>query len=739
MVVFAVVRSLMKKPLLILALAGEFLLGFNTIAQDPPASPWKVEALTGEGDIKYDLQSGEIRTTKGVRVTYKAGSSDETVLTGRSAILNQKTGKIIATGDVSLRRGEVIWASERIEYNFRTKEISGAQFASGNLKFFIRGETMIGSRTNGVYLAKNTVFTTDDNKNPDYYVKASEVEVAPGEYALFRSATFYLGKTPIFYLPSYKRNLKNRPLSLHLKPGYKSEWGGFLSSSIRLPANDIFDSEFKLDYRTERGIGLGPSIRYENPRWGEGRLDIYRAYDEDPLTDSRGSNIGRERDLLQWSHRLKRGSLTATGVLNYESDEYIRRDFFQDQYQRNSQPNSYFEASKNWSNYNLSILAQPRVNEFYEAIQRTPDIKLSGTRHQLSNSPFYYDTESSVGYFERRYDYASNNNNYALLRADTLHQIYLPKNYGGWLNVTPRIGARFTHYGESSGLGTTKNSSERYVAHTGVEISTKLSKMMPKFDSKLLGINNGARHILQPSVNYAFIPKPNRVPNEIDQFDYEITSPRLLPIELPEYNAIDNIDSKNVLRMSLRNRLQTKRDDSIVDVFDWDAYTDWRLNPTSNQNTFADAFSDTYLRPRHWLTLNSNLRYDVDNSLWRTYAHGVALHPKSHRWTINAGQYYHLAQPSTSRDDRTDVYYSGLGFNINENWSFSTRQYYDSKDGQLSQHNYIFEKDMRSWTFLVDLSFRNDNNRHGDGTSISFNYSLKTSPRGPRMANDPWR
>ena len=727
----------MRKALLILALAGKVQLGFNIMAQDPPTSPWKLEALNGDGDIKYDLKSGEMRATKGVRVTYKAGSPDETVLTSNSAVLNQKSGLINATGNVFLRRDGVVWASERIEYNFRTKIIKAAQFSSSNLKFFIKGENMSGNRTNGVYRAENTVFTSDNYSDPDFYIKAKKIEVAPGEYALFRGATIYAGKVPIFCLPYYKRNLQKNPWNIHVSPGFNSEWGGFLKNSIRWPGDGAFGGEFNLDYRTERGLGLGPSIEYENPQWGKGLLNVYRAYDDDPLTDSRGIALGRERDLLQWSHRLKHDDLTVTGVLNYESDEYMRRDFFQDQYQRNIQPSSYFEASKNWSNYNLSVLMQARVNEFYETIQRTPDIKLSGTRHQLGNSQFYYDTESSFGYFERRYDYTSNHNAYGLFRADTLHQVYLPKTYGGWLNVTPRLATRFTHYGKSNGIGTTKNSSERYMTHAGLEISTKLSKMMPKFDSKLLGITNGARHIVKPSINYAFIPKPNLVPNEIDQFDYEITSPRLLPIELPEYNAIDNIDTKNVVRMSLRNRLQTKRNDSVIDVVDWDIYTDWRLNPEPNQNTFADAFSDTYLRPRDWLTLNSNLRYDVDNSIWRTYTHGIEVHPKSHRWSLNAGQFYYLAQPSTSREARTDVYYSGLGFNLNENWSFITRQYYDSKDGRLSRHNYMFERDMRSWTFFVDLSFRKANDRRGDGTSISFNYSLKASPREPRISNDP--
>jgi LPS-assembly protein len=253
---------------------------------------------------------------------------------------------------------------------------------------------------------------------------------------------------------------------------------------------------------------------------------------------------------------------------------------------------------------------------------------------------------------------------------------------------------------------------------------------MSNATSKLFDVN-GIRHIIQPSINYAFIPRPNRVPNELDQFDYELTSPHLLPIEFPEYNAIDNIDSQNVLRLSLRNRLQTRRDDALQDVVDWDLYSDWRINPNSSQNTFADLFSDATIRPRSWLSLNSGLRYDLDNSLWRTINHGFTISPKPNRWGIQGGQYYYLAHPSTSRADRTDVFYSGLGYRLNENWSFSTRQHYNSKLGEMSRHDYIVHRDMQSWTFFIDLSFRKATGRRDDEMRISFNYSLKFRPSNP--------
>ena len=200
----------MRKPLLILALAGGVLDSGELRGQET-ISPWKVEGLRDDSVIKYDLNSGKIRASNGVRIKYKPGAIDAAELVANSATVNQKTGKALALGNITLRRDGMVWKSERIEYNFRSKEIMSAQFRSGTLSAFIQGSSLSSSKTNGVYRAQNTLFTTDDTKNPDFYITAKDVEVLPGEYVLFRGATLYVGKVPIFYLPYYKRSLKRHP------------------------------------------------------------------------------------------------------------------------------------------------------------------------------------------------------------------------------------------------------------------------------------------------------------------------------------------------------------------------------------------------------------------------------------------------------------------------------------------------------------------------------------------------
>ena len=57
-------------------------------------------------------------------------------------------------------------------------------------------------------------------------------------------------------------------------------------------------------------------------------------------------------------------------------------------------------------------------------------------------------------------------------------------------------------------------------------------------------------------------------------------------------NAIDNIDRQNVVRLSLRNRLQTRRNEAVVDVVDQISTPIGVWIQNSNQATFADLFSD---------------------------------------------------------------------------------------------------------------------------------------------------
>ena len=112
-------------------------------------------------------------------------------------------------------------------------------------------------------------------------------------------------------------------------------------------------------------------------------------------------------------------------------------------------------------------------------------------------------------------------------------------------------------------------------------MSFKASQLWTGATNSFLQVD-GLRHIIEPSVNYVYVPNPSTPPSQLPQFDSALPSLLLLPVEFPDYNNIDSMDSENVIRLGLRNTLQTKRDGQLDNLLDWNLMIDWRLNPGGN-------------------------------------------------------------------------------------------------------------------------------------------------------------
>jgi LPS-assembly protein len=218
--------------------------------------------------------------------------------------------------------------------------------------------------------------------------------------------------------------------------------------------------------------------------------------------------------------------------VNYQSDPLVLHDFFEGAYTANPQPNTFVEANKYWDNWSLDALTTPRVNDFFDQVERLPDVKLTGWRQQVFDTPVYYESESSAGYYRRML--AATNGLFAgtngpglrLFRRARRHvpAIALPWTFFGWLNVTPRAGGRFTYYSAETGPGGTNSETYRKIFNTGVDVSFKSSRLWTGATNSLLDVD-GLRHIVEPSASYAFVPRPSTPPAQLPQFDSEIAQP----------------------------------------------------------------------------------------------------------------------------------------------------------------------------------------------------------------------
>ena len=692
----------------------------GVMAQETNAPQFKT--TSEKASVRYDPNTGDVVAEGGIEVRYEDG-----VLTADSASYNKATGQIHAEGHVRIERAGQVWMGDKIDYNYKSHALAANSFRTGQAPIFARGSSLSSNPERKSYTATNASVTSDDYEDPGFHVTARKITIVPGEYIRAEHATIRIGNLPVFYLPVWNRSLKGHRHYWVEVPGFRSRFGPYLLSSYHYRFNDHVEGAIDIDAYQKRGFGYGPELRYDYPELGKGEAKYFRIQDDKPGVDPSLRPIGDERQRAWFEHQTQLGTnFTLKLAAKYQSDAQVIRDFFEHEYRRNVQPATYAELDKAWSNWDLNLLAQPRVNNFFETVERLPEVKLTGLRQQIGSTPFFYESETSAGYLRRLF--ADNTTHaFGATRADTFHQVVLPKTLFNWLNVTPRVGSRLTYYSEVDGFNSVLNERQRYVFNTGAEVSTKASRIWNNAENKFFEIN-GLRHIIEPSLNYVFVPTPSRAPRELAQFDYEIPSRRLLPIEYPDYNAIDSIDSQNVLRLGLRNKLQTKRNGQVEDVVAWALYTDWRLHPRASQGTFSDLYSDLDLSPFHWLSLSSELRYDLDHEHWKEVNHYATIIPND-VWSFGIGHRYFRDDPAFGVDSGHNLISTRLYYQFSENWGFRSTQHFEARDGKMEEQVYSVYRDWRSWTSV--LSFRVRESRIAEPTdyTVAVVFNLKAFPR----------
>ena len=732
------------KPFSAIALILFALSIFSVAAQETQS--WEMDALskiipgTVQGLVDYDPATGTATGTNGVYIKY-----GNTTLTADTASVNQKSGEAVADGHVRIESADQLWVGDHIRYNFKTHQMQSEQFRTGKWPVFAGGTDLTGNSSNQVYYANHSFVTTDDTVDPEFKVRASRIKIVPGKYVEMWNAVLYAEGVPVFYFPYYKRNLGPRANNLTFSPGYRSTYGGFLLNTYNWFAGTNADGKIHVDYREKRGLGVGPDVNLHLGDWGQFGLKYYYLNDQKPNTSTNAfpqfGSMNENRQILNFTWQARPATnLNLKALVNYDSDPLVLHDFREGSYADNPQPNTFVEANKYWDNWSLDALTTPRINNYFDQVERLPDVRLTGFRQQVLDTPVYYDSQSSAGWYRQYNSYADiytngfyqhTNGYYAnsAARADTYHQFTLPWTFFHWLNVTPRVGGRLTYYSEQNFTnGAAGGAVYREVFNTGVGTSFKASQLWAGATNNFLQVD-GLRHIIEPSANYVFVPDPSTPPAKLPQFDGEQPSLLELPVTFPDYNNIDSIDTQNVIRFGLRNTLQTKRDGELDKLVDWNLQLDWRLNPKSNQENLDDLYSAFAFKPRTRLTAESQTRYNFDGGLNMSFQQ-LTFAPND-RWSYGLG-YWYLRGGNWGNSTWTEnnLITSTFFVRVGDNWGGRVTQNYNIVTQRLQDQMFTIYRDLRSWTSALTFRVANNSGSSADVT-VAVVFSLKASPSIP--------
>lgn len=739
----------MKSPLPLRAIFLALGLVLTRPCAAQTGSNWNI---SGSGpQSQFETENGTNYFTHGVMV-----SNETAVVTADTAAANELTGDVDAQGDVTILDHGHIWRGTNFIYNFKTGQVRAGRFKTFQTPFALAGENLHG-RTNADYTATNAIISPDDVEKPAYTIRAKRIIIEPGVRFRAYHAWLYLGPMPVFYYPYYQRSLKQNQNNFEFSPGDRSIFGPYLLSAYNWYGYEHFDGTLHVDEREKRGLAAGPDLLFHFGDAGDAALKYYFADDHDPMADG--------LDVPDLKHHRQRASLaynvapwtntTLKVIGNYQSDPLVIRDFFENEYNENVQPRSFAEGTRLGDNYVLDAMAEPRLVDFFETVERLPDVRLEELRQQVGVTPIYYESETSAGYYNRAFSNTNiipnalglypavgpvtNTPSYMAGRADTVHQLTLPETFFGWLNVTPRLAGRLTYYSDVTGLNVHTNEQVRAAMETGMDVAFKASRVYEGAESSLLDVHE-LRHIIQPEVDYGYAPAPTRSASQVPQFDYQAPSLRLSPIEFPEYNSIDSLTSQNVLRLMLRNRLQTKRDGRIDTLLDWAIYTDWNISPGTNAS-FADLYNDIVFRPRSWLTLASSTRYDLQDPQWREAINSLTIQPTT-VWSLTLNYYYLM------NNDPEFLAYTGqtlpghnlvgasFYYRLNENWAMNILERYEAQNGDFQEQDYTVYRDFRSWTGALTFRLTQGPGQPDDYT-VAFTFSLKSFPRFNEAGEPP--
>ena len=278
--------SLKKKTIPILILGINILTSFSLYA----------EKITIKG---FDITYNELTQTMIASGNAELKHPDFTIYADK-IIYHQKSNQVIGKDNVEMIQENQIIFSDKFYYNTKSNVILIDNLTIElttkvkNQQIFVSANSF--SDHQKYKTGKMGLITTCDYNPPHYYLHAESFTIYPEKRIIGQNVTFV---NPIFFIPfgfwspAYIFDLGKRRV-IYLMPviGSNKVEGSFIKSQIDYVLNDNWFGEAYIDYLSEKGIGLGTLLKYDNLDNLEGNIYYYS------VTDT-------EDNIKEWNQTLK--------------------------------------------------------------------------------------------------------------------------------------------------------------------------------------------------------------------------------------------------------------------------------------------------------------------------------------------------------------------------------------------------------------------------------------------------
>jgi LPS-assembly protein len=402
-----------------------------------------------------------------------------------------------------------------------------------------------------------------------------------------------------------------------------------------------------------------------------------------------GDLVDSERYRIKLRHRhqvTEVDTLRVTG--DYVSDPDVLEDFFDSEFRDNVQPENFVTLSRWNQDYVASVTVNHRVNDFYTNINRAPELQFDVPRLQLRDTSFSYTSLNRASLLEQQFaKQLPNRRDFDSGRVDSDNTISYSTKQFGFLNLIPRTRYAGTYYERTIGFETISSvttstndlgevvesvserrevvdagSDFRNVVEFGLEASYKAFKILDELPHG--AHDQGRRHVMEPFINYTFIPEPNIEPDQLLQFDF-----------------IDQRDAAHDLAFGVRNKLQTKRKGEILDMIDLVVFSNYnieKVNAEEDDVEFVGWDMDFRWIPR--VTIEIDGFYDVPGGQVNTF--------NTRGWIETANRSKLLVEHRFLNNQR-DLLTGQVDLWPMAKWSYTGYARYELERNELEEHSHF--------------------------------------------------
>ncbi len=327
---------------------------------------------------------------------------------------------VVLEGHVSVYQGNTLQRGDRAVYYYARKFLDATDLSISTDPIIMEAGKFTVQEQGGrqVYVGTDAGITLHDVEKPNFWVKADQTTIYPGDKITFKNLKLYAGDVPVFWLPYLSQPLHGE-LGYHFIPGARSSWGGYLLNSYGIMLggtpnpetgeneNAWLLSKWHLDLRTLRGVGAGLDLidtRIQDNKNLTG-LSLYYLNDLNPSESRSGlprGFVNEDRYQYELKHRVEfdmpdDASWYLDANLNVLSDDYYLEDFRPDIYQTDPSPDNMMALFRRDETSLFSLTTRFQANDFQRTATRLPELAFEQSRRPLFGLPVLHEGSTSLG------------------------------------------------------------------------------------------------------------------------------------------------------------------------------------------------------------------------------------------------------------------------------------------------------------------------------------------------------